>query len=206
MSNHPDFVGIIPILLENPESRRNFGRDRKIPILNPGKLFSSNKQGNEIYLTWIWVKVKVWTKKTANKNPLPSVSGCIAFCARSFSFSNLPCISNQRYNVNTKREMTINLPNLFLTEILFYVRVLEIVFQGVEVANISGDPLVFLGFALGWPLCGQKSRWGTCTVQRLDTLNCINNNRWIFGKSEDLKVILTEIWFNCIVNTQIIYS
>ena len=31
------------------------------------------------YLTWIWVKVKVWTKKTANKNPLPSVSGCIAF-------------------------------------------------------------------------------------------------------------------------------
>ena len=31
------------------------------------------------YLTWICVKVKVWTKKTANKNPLPSVSGCIAF-------------------------------------------------------------------------------------------------------------------------------
>ena len=31
------------------------------------------------YLTWIWVKVKVWTKKTENKNPLPSVSGCIAF-------------------------------------------------------------------------------------------------------------------------------
>ena len=27
MTNHPDFVGIIPILLENPESRRNFGRD-----------------------------------------------------------------------------------------------------------------------------------------------------------------------------------
>ena len=39
-TNHPDFVGIIPILLENPESRRNFGWDRK--------LFSSNKQGNEI--------------------------------------------------------------------------------------------------------------------------------------------------------------
>ena len=30
------------------------------------------------YLTWIWVKVKVWTKKTANKNPLPNVCGCIA--------------------------------------------------------------------------------------------------------------------------------
>ena len=45
--DYPDFVGIIPILLENPESRRKFGRD-KIPILKPRKLFSSNKQGNEI--------------------------------------------------------------------------------------------------------------------------------------------------------------
>ena len=48
VSNHPDFVGIISILLENPESGRNFGRDRKIPILKPRKLFSSNKHGNEI--------------------------------------------------------------------------------------------------------------------------------------------------------------
>ena len=31
VSNHPDFVGIIPIFLENPESRRNLGRDRKNP-------------------------------------------------------------------------------------------------------------------------------------------------------------------------------
>ena len=48
VSNHPDFVGIIPSLLENSESRRNFGRDRKIPILKPRKLVSSNKYGNEI--------------------------------------------------------------------------------------------------------------------------------------------------------------
>ena len=27
--NHPDFVGIIPIVLENPESRRICDRDRK---------------------------------------------------------------------------------------------------------------------------------------------------------------------------------
>ena len=82
MSNHPDFVGIIPILLENPESRRNFGRDRKIPILNPRirKLFSSNKQGNEILdLDLRKSQGKVWTKKIANKIPLPSVSGSIAF-------------------------------------------------------------------------------------------------------------------------------
>ena len=38
VSNHPDFVGIIPILLENPESRRNFGRDREIPILKAQKV------------------------------------------------------------------------------------------------------------------------------------------------------------------------
>ena len=31
VSNHPDFVGIIPILLENPKSRRNLGWDRKNP-------------------------------------------------------------------------------------------------------------------------------------------------------------------------------
>ena len=75
-------------------------------------------------------------------------------------------------------------------------------FQDLQVENILGDPLVFSGFDLGWPLCGQKFWRGT--VQRLDTLNCINNNRWIFGKIEDLKV--TEMSFNYIVNTQIIYS
>ena len=65
-----------------------------------------------------------------------------------------------------KREMTINFPNLFDRNI--YVRVLEMVFQGLQVAKIFGEPLVFLGFALDWPLRGQKSRQGT--VQRLDTL------------------------------------
>ena len=30
-SNHPNFVGIIPILLENLESPRNLSRDRKDP-------------------------------------------------------------------------------------------------------------------------------------------------------------------------------
>ena len=31
LSNHPDFVGIIPILLENPESRPTCDRDEKNP-------------------------------------------------------------------------------------------------------------------------------------------------------------------------------
>ena len=31
MSNHPDLVGILPILLENPESRPICDRDRKNP-------------------------------------------------------------------------------------------------------------------------------------------------------------------------------
>ena len=31
LSNHPDFVGIIPILLENPESQPICDRDRKNP-------------------------------------------------------------------------------------------------------------------------------------------------------------------------------
>ena len=31
VSNHPDFVGIILILLENPESRHNLSQDRKNP-------------------------------------------------------------------------------------------------------------------------------------------------------------------------------
>ena len=75
--NHPDFVGIIPILLENTESRHYFSRDRKSRFWIPESYFRQiNKETK--YLTWIWVKVKVWTKKTANKNP-KSVSGCIAF-------------------------------------------------------------------------------------------------------------------------------
>ena len=34
LSNHPDFVRIIPILLENPESRPICRRDRKNPDFN----------------------------------------------------------------------------------------------------------------------------------------------------------------------------
>ena len=33
LSNHPDFVRILPILLENPESQPICNRDKKIPIL-----------------------------------------------------------------------------------------------------------------------------------------------------------------------------
>ena len=42
--------------------------------------------------------------------------------------------------------MTINFPNLFDRNI--YLRVLEMVFQGLQVAKISEEPLVFSGFAL----------------------------------------------------------
>ena len=42
--------------------------------------------------------------------------------------------------------MTINFPNLFDRNI--YLRVLEMVFQVLQVAKISGEPLVFSGFAL----------------------------------------------------------
>ena len=34
LSNHPDFVGIIPIFLENPESGPICDRDRKNPVFD----------------------------------------------------------------------------------------------------------------------------------------------------------------------------
>ena len=68
--------------------------------------------------------------------------------------------------------MTINLP-IYLFDRNIYLRVLEMVFQGLQVAKILGDPLVFSGFALGRPLRGQKSRRGT--VQRLDTVVCYSS-------------------------------
>ena len=55
----------------------------------------------------------------------------------------------------------------FLTEIFIW-KCWKSCFLGVQAAKISWHPLVFSGFAFGWPLCGQKSRRGT--VQRLDTL------------------------------------
>ena len=42
LCNHPDFVGVIPILLENPESRSICDRIRKIPIWTRVVIFSSN--------------------------------------------------------------------------------------------------------------------------------------------------------------------
>ena len=39
LSNHPDFVGILLILLENPESQPICDWDRKIPILKSVLIF-----------------------------------------------------------------------------------------------------------------------------------------------------------------------
>ena len=47
-----------------------------------------------------------------------------------------PAVNTKREN---KREMTINLLNLFDRNI--YLRVLEMVFHCLQVAKISGDPL-----------------------------------------------------------------
>ena len=66
-----------------------------------------------------------------------------------------------------KREMTINLPNLFDKNI--YLRVLEMVFQDFQVAKISGDPLIFSGFALGYTDLSRQA-----SVQRLDTPSVIS--------------------------------
>ena len=80
VSNHPDFMWIIPILLEYPDEYNDatsvgIGKSR---FWIPESYFRQiNKETK--YLTWIWVKVKVWTKKTANKNPSLNVCGCIAF-------------------------------------------------------------------------------------------------------------------------------
>ena len=70
-------------------------------------------------------KVKVWTKKTANKSPLPSVSGYIAFVQGLL-------------RLVISHEMTINFRTFLDRNI--YLRVLEMVFQGLQVAKISGNP------------------------------------------------------------------
>ena len=46
--------------------------------------------------------------------------------------------------------------------------VFRLVCNHPDFVGIIWISLAFLGFALSWSLCGQKSRWGT--VQRLDTL------------------------------------
>ena len=46
VSKHPELGGIVPILLENPESRLNFSRDMSIPILNNS---SHKPTSREIY-------------------------------------------------------------------------------------------------------------------------------------------------------------
>ena len=57
LSNHPNLVGILPILLENPESRLTCDRNRKIPILTFVLNFQMNsydkytRTSNRVYLT-----------------------------------------------------------------------------------------------------------------------------------------------------------
>ena len=70
-------------------------------------------------------KIKVWTKKTASKNPFTSVSACIAFVQGLL-------------RLVISHEMTINFRTFLDRNI--YLRVLEKVFQDLQVAKISGNP------------------------------------------------------------------
>ena len=73
LSNHPSWFCL---KIPNPDATSvGIGKSQ---FWSPESYFRQiNKETK--YLTCIWGKVKVWTKKTANKNALPSVSGCIAF-------------------------------------------------------------------------------------------------------------------------------
>ena len=173
-SECPDFVGLSRFCLKIPNHDATSGGIGKSRFWIPESYFRQiNKETK--YLTWIWVKVKaVWTKKNANKNLLPSVSVCIAFVQ-----GLLRLVTSHAFWTSGKYQAWKQAWNDDqFTEPFFdrniYARVLEMVFQGVQVAKISGDPLVFSGFALSWPLCGQKSRRGT--VQRLDTLRNWSGN------------------------------
>ena len=54
LSNHPDFVGFIPILLENPESRPMCDRDRKNPNFDSCcDIFVKLSKENEMQNTFI---------------------------------------------------------------------------------------------------------------------------------------------------------
>ena len=81
------------------------------------------------YLTWIWGKVKVWTKKTANKNPLPSVSGCIAFVQ-----GLLRLVTSHAFPTSGKTSVKTSVKWRSISQTFFdrniYLRVLEMVFQG----------------------------------------------------------------------------
>ena len=67
--------------------------------------------------------------------------------------------------------------------------------------NLGGPPSVL---GLRPRLTAMRSKIPTRYCPKVGHSDYCINNRWIFGKCEDLKV--TEISFNCIVNTQIIYS
>ena len=62
--------------------------------------------------------------------------------------------------------------------------------------------IVFSGFALGWPLCGQKSQRGT--VQRLDTLKCSFNMLVGAMNQQNHHTSLGQSW--CIDGTRPIYA
>ena len=140
------------------------------------------------YLTWIWGKLKVWTKKKLQKKLL-CVSGCIAFCAKSFALSTYAFRTSGKYHDNSGRTISmmskkdhliisfrhLKLPSAVLKMFFNGKQAWQKVAAGRKIStrsqNFGSTPrtsLVFQGFALGWSRSGQKSRRGT--VQRLNTL------------------------------------
>ena len=165
--------------IPNPDAITSVGIE-KSRFWSPESYFRQiNKETK--YLTWIWGKVNVWTKKTANKNPLPSISGCIAFVqgllrlVTSHAFWTSGKYQTWKQAWSKWRSIY---RNFFDRNI--YLRVLEMVFQGLQVANISGDPLAFSGFALVSRRGSPKVGHCKCNCQKKEEFplpgNCLVSN------------------------------
>ena len=86
LSNHPDFVEIIPILLENPESRPIFRWDRKNPDLTSN--LTSRKTNvfmpkHVLFLNAHLVCIEFSSQQRANLGCLKTMAFCKSCCLNS---------------------------------------------------------------------------------------------------------------------------
>lgn len=73
LSNHHDFVGILPILFENPESQPICDRDKKIPILKSVLIFPNEFISCDTYTR---THIRVYLMKTDTAENFKNCTKC----------------------------------------------------------------------------------------------------------------------------------
>ena len=169
--NHPDLVGVLPILLENPESRSICVRDRKIPDFdNCSEIF---KWILMILIQWHHTEY-CWFSHDVTKIQTTKLSIILRFyLAESDIQSNF---KNRTTCIKISIKRTIDLENIL--DRICPLRTLEMAFQSTKISKFSGrespqTPLVVGPFTARLPCWLKNKKTRFYILKKFDSLSVL---------------------------------